>query len=118
MGPWDPAIIGPIVGAVITLGITAGVASVMIFRPFTRQLGELLEQMRIDRKQQSGSIDQKRVAELMEGLLDRLERLEARQDFTEKVIESAGWRGEGAASLSPGSKHERRDRTDDSQESG
>ncbi len=36
MGPWDPAVIGPIVGAVITVSITAAVAGVMIFRPFTK----------------------------------------------------------------------------------
>jgi hypothetical protein len=111
MGPWDPAVIGPIAGAIMTLGITAGVASVMIFRPLTTQLGELLEQMRLDRKEQSDRVDSKRVAELMEGMLDRLERLEARQDFSERVLESAGWRREGAPSLSSSQNPERRGRT-------
>jgi len=99
MGPWDPAIIGPIAGAVMVMSITAGVAGVMIFRPFTKQLGELLEQMRSDRQQQAERLDSGRVAELMESLVDRLERLEARQDFTEHVIESTGWHGEPGRSL-------------------
>jgi len=99
MGPWDPAIIGPIAGAVMVMSITAGVAGVMIFRPFTKQLGELLEQMRRDRQQHAERLDSSRVAELMESVVDRLERLEARQDFTEHVIESAGWQGEPGKTL-------------------
>lgn len=99
MGPWDPAVIGPIAGAVMVMSITAGVAGVMIFRPFTRQLGELLEQMRRDRQQQSERMDATRVAELMESLVDRLDRLEARQEFTEHVVESAGWQGDAGRSL-------------------
>ena len=85
MGPWDPAVIGPIAGALMVMSITAGVAGVMILRPLTRQLGELLEQMRSDRKQQNELITSGRMTELMEGVLDRVERLEARQDFTERV---------------------------------
>lgn len=99
MGPWDPAVIAPIAGAVMVMSITAGVAGVMIFRPFTKQLGELLEQMRRDRQEQSERMDATRVAELMESLVDRLERLEARQEFTEHVVESAGWQGDSGRSL-------------------
>ena len=111
MGPWDLAVIGPIVGAVIVTAITAGVASVMIFRPLTSRLGELLEQMRRDRQQQSNQVDPARMTQLMEGLLDRLEGLEARQDFTERVIESAGWRVEGGSGLPPRLDAERPGRT-------
>ena len=99
MGPWDPAVIGPIAGAVMVMSITAGVAGVMILRPFTKQLGELLEQMRRDRQQHAERLDSTRVAELMESVVDRLERLEARQDFTEHVIESAGWQSESGRAL-------------------
>lgn len=110
MGPWDPAVIGPIVGAVITVSITAAVAGVMIFRPFTKQLGELLEQMRRDRQLQPEQANSARVAQLKEGVLDRLERLEARQDFAERVLESAGWKTESAPSLSDRLDAERRGR--------
>lgn len=110
MGPWDPAVIGPIAGAVIVMSLTAGVAGVMIFRPFTKQLGELLEQMRRDRQVQSERRNSARVAELMEGVLDRLERLEARQDFAERVLESAGWKSESPPSLSDRVDHEGRGR--------
>ncbi len=97
MGPWDPAVMGPIAGAVMTVAIAGCVAAVMIFRPLTRQLGELLEQMRQDRRQRTALVESGRVAELMEGLLDRMERLEERQDFSERVIENAGWKGEAAS---------------------
>lgn len=114
MGPWDPAVIGPIVGAVMVFTITAGVASVMILRPLTKQLGQLLEQMRRDRQLGAEQPDPARMAELMERLLDRLERLEARQDFTERVLKSAGWNSEGARALPEGLPTERQGRTDGS----
>ena len=114
MGPWDPAVIGPIAGALMVMSITAGVAGVMILRPLTRQLGELLEQMRRDRKQQNELITSGRTTELLEGVLDRMERLEARQDFTERVIETAGWKGEGGPSLPPRRRAETRGQTEES----
>ncbi len=98
MGPWDPSVIGPIAGAVMVVAITAGVASVMIFRPLTSRLGELLEQMRRDRQVRAEAPDPARLTELMENMFDRLERLEARQDFAERVIEGAGWKVEDAGS--------------------
>jgi len=113
MGPWDPAVIGPIAGALMVIGITAGVASVMILRPFTKQLGALLDQMRQDRQNQAESIDPARVTQLMEGLLDRLERLEVRQDFTERVLEGAGWKS-GTRPLPSGLDSEQRGRTGES----
>ncbi len=113
MGPWDPAIIGPIAGTVMTLGIAASVAGVMIFRPLTKQLGELLEQMRRDRQEHSELESQARIAQLMESMLDRLERLEARQDFTERVVEAAGWKSESASALPPRASVEQRGRTEE-----
>jgi len=114
MGPWDPAVIGPIAGTLMVMSITAGVAGVMILRPLTRQLGELLEQMRRDRKQQNELFTSGRMTELMEGVLDRVERLEARQDFTERVIETAGWKAEGGPSLPPRHRAETRGRAEES----
>ncbi|MGD8699428.1 MAG: hypothetical protein PVJ43_09065 [Gemmatimonadales bacterium] len=111
MGPWDPAVIGPIAGAVMVASITAGIAGVMIFRPLTKQLGELLEQMRRDRQQHAERLDSGRVAEVMESVIDRLERLEARQDFTEHVIESTGWQGESGRSLPKRADVQRRGRS-------
>jgi len=113
MGPWDPAVIGPIAGTLMVMSITAGVAGVMIFRPLTKQLGELLEQMRRDRQDQSKLAGSARMAQLMEGVLDRMERLEARQDFTERVIETAGWKGEAASTLPPRRASESRGRTEE-----
>lgn len=107
MGPWDPAVMGPIAGAVMVVALTAGVASVMIFRPLTKQLGELLDQMRRDRQQKSEVVDAGRVAELMESLLDRMDSLEVRQDFAERVIESAGWKSEASSAIAAGREKER-----------
>ena len=67
--------------------------------------------VRRDRQQQSNQVDPTRMTQLMEGLLDRLEGLEARQDFTERVIESAGWMAEGGAGLPPRLDAERPGRT-------
>jgi len=113
MGPWDPAVIGPIAGAVMVVAITAGVASVAILRPFTKQLGELLEQMRRDR-QRAEQLDPARMNEVMETLLERLERLETRQDFTERVIGSGSWKGDSQVPPVARPAGERRGRTGDS----
>ncbi len=110
MGPWDPAFIGPIAGALMVVAITAGVASVAIFRPFTKQLGELLEQMRRDR-QQANQFDPARLSQLMESMLDRMERLETRQDFAERVLDSSGRKGESRPAPAPPTEGERRGRS-------
>jgi hypothetical protein len=102
---------GPIAGAVMVVAMTAGVASVMIFRPLTKQLGELLDQMRRDRQQKSQVTDSGRVAELMERLLDRMESLEARQDFAERVIESAGWKSDASSRVASRLEGERQGRS-------
>ncbi len=51
------------------------------------------------------------VAELMESLLDRMEGLEARQDFAERVIESAGWKSEASSRVASRVEGERQGRT-------
>jgi hypothetical protein len=51
------------------------------------------------------------MAEVMETMLDRLERLETRQEFTESVIGSGGWKGDAGVPLPPSAEGERRGRT-------
>ncbi len=70
--------------------------------------------MRHDRRQASKNVTTARVSELMEGLLDRVERLEARQDFTERVLESAGWKGEAAGAIGGRLSREQGGRASDS----
>ncbi len=111
MGPWDPAVIGPIAGAVMVVAISLSVGSVLIFRPLTQRLGELLDQMRSERKHRPSLAESERLRELMERLLDRIETLEARQDFAERVIESAGWRSESGSALGDPLDPQRRGRT-------
>ncbi len=88
MDPWNPAVIGPIAGAVMIVGIAFSVAGVMIFRPLTQQLGELIQQMRRDRQKRLEEADIARITGLMEQLADRMGRIEERQEFTERVLEA------------------------------
>lgn len=88
MDPWNPAVIGPIAGTVMVVGIAFSVAGVLIFRPLTRQLGELLEQMRRDRQKKLEESDIARITGLLERLADRMDRIEERQEFTERVLEA------------------------------
>ncbi len=88
MDPWNPAVIGPIAGAVMIVGIAFSVAGVMIFRPLTQQLGELIQQMRRDRQKRLEEADIARITGLMEQLADRMGRIEERQEFTERVLET------------------------------
>jgi hypothetical protein len=100
-------------GALMVVAIAFSVAAVKIFRPLTMQLGELLEQMRHDRQARTQEISAARMAELMDQLLDRFERIEERQEFTERVIESSGWKSGSAGNLAGGAPAEQGSRTGD-----
>lgn len=88
MGPWDPAVIGPIAGAAMTAAIAFSVAGVMIFRPLSIRLGDLLQHMQQDKQKRLEEADLVRITDVMERLADRMDRIESRLDFTERVLES------------------------------
>lgn len=64
------------------------VAGVLILRPISTKLGKLLEQMSRDRQSGGGgdAAELTRVRVVMEHLSRRLELLEERLDFTERLI--------------------------------
>ena len=86
----------------MTLFLTIG--GVLIFRPLTKRLGEVIYMMQ-ERKYAPTNDDLKRVADLMEHLDDRLDRLEHRQDFSERMLTALEERGARAReALEGGSK--------------
>lgn len=75
--------IGPMVASA-TLFLS--VAAVLIFRPLTKRLGELIDVTSRNKQAQLSQQELGRVTELVERLADRLERLEERQDFAERML--------------------------------
>lgn len=72
-----------IMGVTVTLSL----AAVFILRPLTKRLGDLIEAMQ-RRQQMSKNEDVGRIAELLEHLDSRLDQLEHRQDFSERMLSS------------------------------
>ena len=71
------------VTALLTIGAVA------ILRPISKHLGELLIQMRNERKSNSEeSVQLARVSLQLEQVAYRLSRIEERQEFTEKLIDN------------------------------
>ncbi len=77
---WD--LIAPMVVG-MTLFLTVG--GVLIFRPLTKRLGDVIYMMQ-ERKYAPTNDELKRIAQLMEHLDNRLDRLEHRQDFSERML--------------------------------
>jgi len=72
------------------VGITFffSVAAVLIFRPLTKRLGDMLTQMQRDR--QGARLDQGEIARVhnqMEQMQGRIELLEERLEFTERLLD-------------------------------
>jgi CRP-like cAMP-binding protein len=80
---WDN--IAPMI-VVVTLFLS--IAGVLILRPLTKRLGDLIE---ITSRRQQGETRREEVTRLTEvigRLADRLEHLEQRQDFTDQLVVS------------------------------
>lgn len=73
--------------APMVLGVTLclSVAGVAILRPISKKLGTLLEAMALE-KQSGVQNDVQRLHALMESLDARLQLMEDRQDFTERLV--------------------------------
>lgn len=74
-------------GELIPIAMFLSIAAVAIFRPLTKRIGLLLEQVYQDKKKESESANLNRVAELMERVVDRIDRLEDRVEFAERMLE-------------------------------
>ncbi len=75
-------------GELIPIVMFMSIAAVLIFRPLTKKFGAILEQKAIP-KQAVDSPDMQLIAQLMEQLVDRMDRLEERVDFAERMLESS-----------------------------
>jgi hypothetical protein len=71
-----------------TLVVAITIGGVILLRPVTRHLGKLLEAKAEERRALSGRApeDWDRLFSALDGVLDRLQALEDRQDFTEKLL--------------------------------
>lgn len=77
--------VAPMVTAVT---LVLSIAGVLIFRPLTRRLGDLIEITAQNRQRETQTEELARVADLVGLIGDRLDRLEERQDFTERILQS------------------------------
>ena len=80
---WD--VIAPMLTAMV-LFVTIG--GVLVLRPLSKRLAELLESMARERNRESPQLEAefRRMREVMETMASRLELLEERQDFTERLL--------------------------------
>ncbi len=73
-------------GELIPVVLFISIAAVAILRPLTTRLGRTIERSHAER--QSGPDPQiERLMQLMERVVDRMDRLEERVDFTERILE-------------------------------
>lgn len=75
--------------AATLIALFASTAAVFIFRPLSKRVGEMLEQMHQDReKSRLAHDDLGRLTDLVERMSDRLDGIDERLDFTERVLAS------------------------------
>jgi hypothetical protein len=90
-------------GELIPIVLFISVAAVAIFRPLTKRIGSVIEQSYADRKAAAPDPRFDRMVQLMERLVDRIDRLEERVDFQDRLLE----RTRAQAQLPNGAEHER-----------
>jgi hypothetical protein len=99
MVDWD--VIAPMIVAVVLI-LTAG--GVLVLRPIAKRLSELLE---LYARERTTGLEQEvtRMRDLLETMNARLQLMEDRQDFTERLIgsgETEEAKGEGTSRGGPG----------------
>lgn len=82
-GPPDPAIIAPVVVSVVFFVSTA---AVLIFRPLTKRIGDRLAASKQPTIVKADEAELAAVRQVLEETNARLERLEQRLDFTERLL--------------------------------
>ena len=85
-----------------TLVVAITIGGVILLRPVTRHLGKLLEAKAEERRALSGRApeDWDRLFSALDGVVDRLQALEDRQDFTEKLLSKPREGGSGGQETS------------------
>lgn len=81
-----------------TVAVLLAVGGIILLKPLSRHLGEYLAAKARERGSLPGQSpeDMERLLSLMEGVTDRLERLEERQEFTEKLLQGPKDGSEGS----------------------
>ena len=80
----------------ITLFVVVG--AVILFRPITKRLGDLLEAIALEKKRGLDSADSMRQRETISALESRIALLEERQNFTESLLTNSNHRSSGIGS--------------------
>ena len=72
-----------------TLVVLFTIGGIILLKPLSKHLGQLLQAKAEAGKALQGRSpeDLERVLTLMEGVVDRLDRMEERQEFTEKLLQ-------------------------------
>ena len=71
---------------VVSIVLFVTIGGVLVLRPLSKRLAELMEVMIQNRKQPQVEDELLRMRELMETMTSRLSLLEERQDFTERLL--------------------------------
>jgi hypothetical protein len=78
----DSSDVAPVIVGVTFMLMVAGV---ILLRPITKRLGDLLELLILERRRQSAA-PLPRLGETLERMEERLRLLEERQDFTDSLV--------------------------------
>lgn len=78
---WD--MVAPMI---ILVTVTLSVAGVLILRPLAKRLGDLIEITARRQPRGERSEDLTRLTEVVGHLADRMEKLEQRQDFADRIL--------------------------------
>ncbi len=71
---------------IVFVTLTLSVAGVLILRPLVKRLGDLIEITGRDRRAQVGGNDLERLTQVVGHLTDRIEHIETRQEFAERLL--------------------------------
>ncbi len=81
---------------VVAVTLFLSIAGVLIFRPLTKRLGDLIDVTSRSRQGQLGNDDLGKLTDIVNRLTDRIENLEERQDFAERILTSLSGSAEQA----------------------
>ncbi len=73
---------------VVVVTITLSAAAVLILRPLSKRLGDLIDVTARDKRVKSKDDELARLTDVLGRLTDRIENLEDRLDFNERVLAS------------------------------
>lgn len=81
----DWEMVAPMI-AIVVMTLTVG--GVLVLRPIAKRLGDLLEVMTREKLEGSERRDMVHMREIVETMNQRLQLLEERQEFTDRLLES------------------------------